>query len=405
MIRSREGQHNHRLEIGLLICILGTQFSRILIEWFKIQFELTNPLYILGILLLIDFTILSRWEIVISSSMRWILLFQGIVAFEAILYGKTADNNFIFTLFVMAMIFGLSTQIEPHIDEDFFIKSGWMLTGVGSVLLAVVIFQNSNGSFLDTRFMRLPMGGDRLTLSAIASANMVFLLLYKAKTPLMRVIKILFALAAIYDILACNRRGLMVSYLVILAVYLVKENGAGITKKKILAAFAVVGGLAVIIMWIMRSDSDLALVLRRYIDSLGSALRSYMGVNGVNDSGASRNNVLQTVPKEYLDSSMRVILFGNGPFYRQIDVPYLQAFTDLGAFMGVFYLGIQLILPLKLILKRTENRVLMFAQLFEIQAIALNIYSGTCYGHYKFAPLILLVFIDYIVGKGIDTGE
>ena len=400
-----ETKRKHSFEIGLLICILGTQFSRILIEWFKIPFELTNPIYILGILLLADYTIFSRWEIIISSAMRWILLFQGIVVFEAILYGKTADNNFIFTLFVMSMIFGLTTQIEPQIDEDYFIKTGWMLTGIGSVMLAVVIFQNSSGSFLNSRFMRLPMGGDRLTLSVIAFANLIFMLLYKAKTPLMRVIKILFALTAIYDILSCNRRGLMVSYLVILIVYIIKTNGEGITRKKMLAAFAVVCGLALIATWIMSGNSDLALILRRYIDSLGTALQSYMGINGVNDSGISRHNVLQTVPKEYLNSSMRVILFGNGPFYRQLDVPYLQAFTDLGAFMGVFYLGIQLVLPIKLIFTRTENRVLLFAQLFEIQAIAQNIYSGTCYGHYKFAPLILLVFIDYIVRKGTSTGE
>lgn len=270
-----KSKSSHRLEIGLLICILGTQFSRILIEWFKITFELTNLIYILGILLLIDYTIFSIFSngiITFYSAMIWILLFQGIVVFEALLYKRTADNNFVFTLFVLAMIFGLSTQNEPQIDEDFFIGIGWLLTGIGSVLLAIVISQNNRGSLLDSRFMRLPMGGDRLTLSVIAFANLIFMLLYKSKIPLLRMIKIFFAIVDIYDILSCNRRGLMVSYLIIVAAYMIKTNRGGITKKKILGSCVAVCGLVLFVIWIMKSNNNIALFLRRYIEDRKSVV-------------------------------------------------------------------------------------------------------------------------------------
>ena len=86
-------------------------------------------------------------------------------------------------------------------------------------------------------------------------------------------------------------------------------------------------------------------------------IKGYFGfeTDTIYNSGAGRRENANLMWNEYVNSfSCLEYLFGKGYAYRQIDLPYFEAFVDLGMFGGIFYLILQLILPIKFILIKTK---------------------------------------------------
>ena len=90
---------------------------------------------------------------------------------------------------------------------------------------------------------------------------------------------------------------------------------------------------------------------------------------------------------------MDIVPSRKGYAYKDIDFPYLEAFSDFGILGGLFFGFVALLLPIKFILQKESDKAILFAQYYALIAIFQNIYSGLPFGHYKFIPIIFLIWI------------
>lgn len=128
---------------------------------------------------------------------------------------------------------------------------------------------------------------------------------------------------------------------------------------------------------------------------LKNSVLGYFGkADGLYNTGAGRNsNTKAMIDELQNDFSILEILFGKGYAYKDIDFPYLEAFSDFGILGGLFFGFVAFLIPIKYIFQKESDEAIAFAQYYALIAIFQNIYSGLPFGHYKFIPIIFLTWI------------
>ncbi len=390
------GYFKHGFEIGILLAIIGTQVSKIITEVFgNTFFDMTNLVFFLSLLLVADIGGMFKGQLRVSKQMFLILGYNLYVLVAAILADVSMfeqNKGTVYTLYVIVFLLLISAN-HKRIDEKFLISAAWWITGIGTCLLMWIITDRfSNVSSVS--FVWTSGGADRLTLSVLPFVHLVSSLLYIARTYSKRMLKILFAVVALYDIIACSRRGLMVALVIILIYHIWRNTGEKISKKKFVKAFEIVGVSIFIVVLMANVFPSFISMIMNYLHKLGQGINTYFGIYtfGVDTAAVQRNNVWNTVPLEYLNSGLKVILWGNGYGAKQLDVPYLQAFTDLGLVGGIYYLIVELFYPLNALMINRDELFFKFVQYIGIMTITYNLYSGVPYNHYKFVGVILLAY-------------
>ncbi len=398
-------RRSHKLEIGILLSLIGTQISRLIQEYITVSgINLTYVVFFVSLLLVTDFGQLRKLKIYRPSKiMTWIFIYNLYVVTVAILQGASITGNLIFTLYVLVLWFCYSTN-RKKIDGEYLIKMFWLVSGIGSLVLTSLT--TTEFSEFGNAFGRLDGGGDRLTLSWIAFAHLCVLLIYRADKWYYLVLKYLFAICAIYDAMACSRKGLMVGYILVLIYHLWRNSEVFIDKKKLARTFVNMVAVLIVLVFVVRIIYEIfpgiSTMVISYFTTIMNSIEDYFGISTVvTTSGASRNDIIKTVPKEYLNSSFKVILFGHGYWYQQLDVPYIEAFNDLGLIGGVTYLIVQLFYPVKSLRYKTKNTAIQFAQYLSIITLTYNIYTGVPYGHYKFTSLLFLAYVMTHCGEDV----
>ncbi len=392
-----ESLKNHRLEIGLLLALAGIQFSLIIKSIIGWSFDLTNIIFVLSIILILDYKKLFSFELPLHGS--WITASLGYnvyIALLALVSGASmwvSGYGVIYTLYTIVFILALMTNTR-EIDGEFFVTMTWAVTGIFSVLLFYLVtdgFTQFGGTI-----MTLSSGAGRLSLSVIAFYYLCVMLLYHPQNIVLRILKVVIAIVAIYDVMACSRRGLMVALIIIFLYHLWQSTSLRID---IQTVFRVTGAVILVVfaLWaaskLIPGFDDL---LSGYIDRLVMGVNTYFGntSNGTDAAAINRNININSFGKLFINGTILQQLFGHGYAYFWMDVPYLEAFIDLGVFGGIWYLIIQLIMPLKVIFRKTNDVALRFSQYFAIIAITYNLYSGLPYGQYKFVPVIILFYVE-----------
>ena len=169
-----------------------------------------------------------------------------------------------------------------------------------------------------------------------------------------------------------------------------------ITKKALIYAAVGILAFGLLLALLFRISPQLLLEVKNYYVRITMGMSTYLGdfSGGVDQAAINRNINITTVPREYLSSGLFNIIFGKGYGYKQLDVPYLQAFVDLGLIGGIWYFIIAAICPAVSIVHRSDNRAKLLVKYIAIMSIAYNLYSGVPYNHYKFVGLILLAYMD-----------
>lgn len=389
----------YRLEIGILISLFGIQYSRIFMEIFSIPFNTTNVIFVIGLILVLNPSKLVQLKVpLLNNTMILILVYQILVLIAAFIANASLFNGLsatVFTWFSLFYIIFLCTNNTQNFNSEIFVKLGWISTGVCSFILVFLI---TNGFKNFSTVTGLTNGSDRLTLSVINFAFLIFNLVYRKVGVLEKIIGIIFCITAFIGVALLSRKGIMVSYVLILIIHVLQMKRKKINLSSLLKMLIIIvlGGMTLTVLF--KAIPNLQNLITGYIESLIDGIYGYLGKSqGIYNTGAIRNNHIINMLDEYkTDFSLIEILFGKGYYYRQVDMPYLQAFTDMGIFIGIYYLIIQLIKPIQLIFfTKIENCAIMFIKYFSIVTIMQNIYSGSPYGHYKFVPIVTLVFLIY----------
>ncbi|MCD8328854.1 MAG: hypothetical protein LUC25_07165 [Ruminococcus sp.] len=399
----------HRLEIGLVLALAGIQFSIIIKSMTGLTIDLTNVIFFLSLVLIPDYSkLLSGCLPLHGWQMNITLGYNVYVAILAVVSGASmwaSGTGTIYTLYTIVFILALMTNTR-EIDGEFIVAFTWASTGIFSVFLFYLVtdkFTNFGGTI-----QYLSSGADRLSLSVIAFYYLCSMLLFHTKNYFLQFLKIVFAIVAFYDVMACTRRGLMVALIIIFFYHLWQSASLKISSQML---FRVIGSLllAILALWIaMRLIPGFGELIENYLDKLTLGVNTYFGntSSGTDAAASSRNAMISEFPEIFNSGTLFQQLFGHGYAYYWMDVPYLEAFIDLGIFGGIWYLIVQLIIPVRIILRRTDSLSLKYAQYFAIIGITYNIYSGVCYGQYKFVPVVILIYVAFnCLGNHSSTSE
>lgn len=317
------------------------------------------------------------------------MLINGLIVGAPLFSGNDA---LIYTVYIIIFWTCVNTN-RRKIDGRFLVTAMWWITGVYSCLLFYVLtdhFRNLAG----IGFTYLPGGADRLTLSVIGFMHLCAFLVYEARSLPEKGLKYLFAIIAFYDLSICSRRGLLVALIFIIIYQIYVRYGEKFTQKKLLSALISIVGILLIITTIFLMKPEIFSGIERYGRRLINGINAYLGSfsKGIDPAAEARNLVMKSVPQEYLSADIITILFGNGYGYRQLDLPYLQAFTDLGLIWGIYYFVIQCLYPIRILMKREKDCGVSLLKYIGIMTVTYNLYSGVPYGHYKFVGLILMIY-------------
>lgn len=381
----------YKMPIGILFSFFGIQIARIIMEVFKIETTITNYIFILALILLIDIKSLSH--IRLNKKSLPYIGYQILVLIYAFCAGEklfTPIIGIIYTLFSLAFIILLFTNRVDNFNGDIFIKLGWWITSLGSILLCYLC---TDGLSAFSGIKTLSQGSDRLTLSVIPFAFLIFTLLFKKKNIYISFYNIVSVVAALISIFICSRKGLLVSFAVVLLVHFLRDKKNIYKKIKNICIFLIISFIAINLM--INFVPQITELANNYIKVFNDSILGYFGkVEGQYNSGAMRNLNLENAIYIYNNNYTFIeYLFGKGYGFMNIDLPYLTAFFDLGIFGGVFYFALEFIIPFYIILQKTYDKCFKFAQYYSIVVIFQNIYSGVSYGQYKFVPIVFLVFM------------
>ncbi len=385
-------------EIGVLFSLFGIQFSRIFMETFKIQTNLTNYFFVLSILLLFDYSKIKRLrKIQINNDLLVIFLYQAITVIYIIISGTSIFLEGVFspllTFYVVAFMITLLTRKPEEFNSYKFIKIGWWITGICCILLVLI----GTDTFHHFRLITiLPMESDRLTLAVIALAFLVFLLCYKPQNIVEILFAILFSVSALISIVIYMSKGVMLAYFVILCIYGIKHQQRKVTAKKIVTILSIIFIIGILAYASFKIFPTMSKMFIQTIDNIKWVLNGYLGKDKdlIYNSGAMRNNSRMLLWTEYTQHfSLSELFFGKGYAYTRVDFPLFTAFTDMGILGGGLFFYIMIILTIKKNRIKTFDRGIQFFQYYSIYELLICFYSGVSYGHYKFIPIIMLVFL------------
>lgn len=396
-----KNEKNHTFEWGILLAICGIPISLITNEILGgLPFDLTNIIFFISLLMIPNYNNLIKCKFInLNYNMLYIIVFQIYVIILAVLSGATLFNSggasIIFTLYVVIFIIFIITR-ERDIDLKYFTKIMWWSTGIFNLLLFYIV-TNKLTNFVNISFSKLHTGGDRLSISNIVFIHLLITLVYSAKTKLSKVLKYIFCIVCIYNMVACARRGLMVGYIIgIFAFLLYKYKGISKRIRIHQLLKSIIGVIVIIGFLFILKEFNFSIFdeIYGYIDKLTRGVFTYFGSDkyGIDIAAQSRNFHFRESLELYFNNSDFLQFFlGRGYNFRQIDIPLLQAFVDMGFIMGLLYFYIQIIIPCKIIFIKKNNSFIFF-KLYAIMMMTQNIYSGVPYGYYKYVWLVLLIY-------------
>lgn len=212
-----------------------------------------------------------------------------------------------------------------------------------------------------------------------------------------------FVVSSISNIILCYRKSVVIVYVIILVVHFLKSNKKQSFKKLRNSFFYII--VTAIIILLLLNNIYFYQRLISFFQSIQDAVLGYLGkTKGIYNTGSIRLENLNELWREYNQNySIVDILIGKGYQYHTIDFPYLQAFTDLGIIMGIYYIVIQLYYPVKYIIMKPISEGHQFIQYYTIMTTLENVFSGTPYGHPRFLPIIFLIFCTMIESKKLSN--
>lgn len=187
-------------------------------------------------------------------------------------------------------------------------------------------------------------------------------------------------------------------YIMFIAMLIMLMWDKGLLKKYVnlrkfkLIVYSVVAVVAVVALAAIASPKVYN-VVENVFNFFINGIKTYLGTSEKEDMAASiRMGSLDEVKENYFhNSSISEILFGRGYMTKWVDIPIAQAIYDLGAIGGLFYIIAGVIVPIKYVLKKQTEPILIFAQCLVLQIIFNNVSSGCPYG--VFLPTIFMVLL------------
>lgn len=396
-----------KFNIGILFLLYGVLVSNLFSFATKTDYSFLTKIFMIAGLLLIFHYPSNQGKKQISITFLFILFYQICVCAWSVFSGYSFMNgtgSIIFNIFEIVFTIFLFLNKDWK-SSDNFPKLFFYVSGILSIISLAVLTQGFSNLFGEITTIYDSSGemiSDRLALSTSAQYLILSLMVYRASSKKEKVLKYLFFVAALMIIFIVNvRRIIFVSAIcfVFLKAKDIKNIKTHIKKKKI--AFFIIELMVLIScsFLIYKTNS----IVREKFDNLyisaSKSIETFIFSNdskyGQDLSGLIRYNNRQKTIEELHNYNIKELIIGRGYMYRQIDLPYLQAFSDGGLVFGLSYFIISLVWVLKYVFYENKDEFGKLITVFALLTILNNTYTGVPYG-LTLTYILLIIFYDSI---------
>lgn len=394
MVGRNDTIKDFRKSLGLVLIFVGMQFNTAVKNVIP-GTDFSMVIMLLSAILLLDMK--NFFSIRISKKMLILMTFQLILLFFAIASDKGTPQLISFHLYLLAIIFVLSTNKE-YVQFAYF---GKVLFWVSGFIAVVVAFQATNGftglslSFDNTGKLWLSQGGDPITMSRALEFNFIACLCYKGKNKVEKIAMLIFIIADVVGVLSFSNRSVTVCMILVFLVWCGENPDRKIDLKKIVTIIVAL----IVIVFLGTRLTYFADKIDYMYAAMESGLKTLLGLDtGVIDPSAStRVEILADINKEFNNNFFKNFFMGLGYNHTYVDRPIYQIYYDLGAFGLILYIYFLLLIPLKVLLrwlKKRENyngawAIVVYST---IQVLVDQFLTGLPYYYYLWTPTIFILF-------------
>lgn len=306
----------------------------------------------------------------------------------------TSPYGFIYQLFYAIQLLFLWNNID-RIDFKQILNMLLWVSGLLTIISLFFIVENFRNTGV---FFFQGLGRDELNNFVVArdtTATLSFitliLILVNNKWQSSRFWIYLFFMASVFVMLCSNRRSITGTTIIILIYHFFSLQKLKIKRKKFVLILLHSISLIIVFLMMYFFIPSFQNLIQDSFNSLANAIGTYFGNDKSFDLAANyRREKLETIPELYFfNSSLKEFVFGRGYMTEWLDIPFLQVFYDLGIVVGIYFLIIQLFLPLFYFFKKTNEPIIKFVQYYVLLRVLLHFCSGLPYG--CFFPLVMLM--------------
>ena len=304
--------------------------------------------------------------------------------------------GFVYQAALFAQIF-LLWNIDFENDLDYYVEIGFWFCGVFCLIALLMLIQKTGGSLFINSFES--EDGEflfnRSTIGSLGFKSFVMALAFKSNSKVKTQVRSVFLLVSIVVVIASTRRGI---YLATIASCLLhfrncRTVGRAVdvdrTLKKIIFCTMCI---AAFVLLYSRS-TFVQDTLGHAVEMLVNGIRTFLGLENSDLAASMRTSKADHIIDQYLYHSTPLqVLFGRGYMTTWVDMPFLQAFWDLGLVGGITFAVIQFLIPLSYMKQKTDCQGMRAAQYLACMSIADGIASGYPYG--CFFNAVLLITVD-----------
>lgn len=405
MIRNKSEQ---RFSAGIVMCICGVSIGGLIKLAMGVNYSWISALIIMiSTLALVDIKRAPIYSLV-PNSLLFIYLYSIATILLACFNGIPFIGNNVSILYQLVYFLQivLLLGIRGGYDaEDFSRKAFWIL-GVSSFLALILINVKGFGVGFGVLLSRTDETNavSRATTGFIAYYGICASLVFVPRKIVESIAKFVFLLSSLIVLIMSSRRSSLVALILILILRL--KNNRGLKKLniqkviKILLVFILMGVSAIVLI---RTNETIAQAIDHAWELMIKGFRTYLGIEKNDMSVGYRRARIESIPHEYFNnSSVFQFIFGRGYNTDWLDIPFMQAFWDMGMVGGIWFLFLQGIEPIRHVLRKPQNAAVEFAQYYTVFRIVQNFSNGTPYG--TFFPIVLL-YVFEMAAKTSDRKE
>lgn len=324
----------------------------------------------------------------------FIIIFQIICIFYSLL--NEAEDYYLTHLYLILLSISMFFSDLKTIDLEKSIKIAFFISCLTSIMGVFVLYANlvvgEEAWELKQNYEYYALEIFTISNGAIINFSCLMFLLARKKLIL---ISLIFAILDFYIISYGGKRS---PFMVLIAIFLLWV----FFNKNILNEFLFkyFKFYSIVIFLLIFTGFNLSYI-QEVFKNIYFGVRILLGDLNVQDSSGSA--IMRVEAREWAYSfilsnfDFYKLLFGNGYMTRWLDNPLLQSFLDMGLLGFTAYFFIVIITPLYVFLKSRKNEFYIFSFSLCIYAIITCLNSGNPYLYTKFLPVIVLLFMDYIV--------
>lgn len=393
-----------RYELGLVLCICGISLGGLLKTILGINNSMISIfIAFISIWLLFDLNNFKELRF-LPKSVFFVFLYSAYTIVLALFSRAGIWESTVGIIYQLAYFLQivLLWSVKDKFDTKKFQSINFWICGLASCVALLIIVQHGSVNSLGVLMPETDTARQvsRATTALIAFCGLTATLVYAKKNLFGQICKIVFSICAIAVLLISTRRSALIAGIVCVILYFRNRWANRITNRKVF--LNILGALiaAVVLFAIVHKTNTMVQeVINRGLESVTKGLRAYIGVDY--DMAVSyRRARIETIPNEYLyNSTVMQFLFGRGYNTDWLDVPFLQAFWDMGLLGGIWFLLIQGIIPFTHVLRKTSNGALLWARFGVVLTIVQNFANGTPYGGF------IYIIAMYMFENSEETGE